>query len=100
MLDAEIQSLRSELSLLLSAQLQKLQESNEKWMKLVENLALQIHAMSEKLKIASTLNQDWSGVNQATIASMQAYDDTLDQLHNTSLHLKLAMSKAVATSPS
>jgi hypothetical protein len=56
--------------------------------------------MSEKLKIASTLNQDWSGVNQATIASMQAYDDTLDQLHNTSLHLKLAMSKAVATSPS
>ena len=65
MFDAEIQSLRSEFSLLLSAQLQKLQDSNEKWMKLAENLMLQIHAVSEKLKIASTLNQDWSGVNQA-----------------------------------
>ena len=40
MFDAEIQSLRSEFSLLLSAQLQKLQESSEKWMKLAENLVL------------------------------------------------------------
>jgi hypothetical protein len=40
MLDVEIQNLRSEFSLLLSAQLQKLQESNKKWMKLTENLVL------------------------------------------------------------
>ena len=70
MFDAEIQSLRSEFSLLLSAQLQKLQDSNEKWMKLAENLMLQIHAVSEKLKIASTLNQDWSGMNQVTTAAV------------------------------
>jgi hypothetical protein len=100
MLDVEIQSLRSEFSLLLSAQMQKLQESNEKWMKLAENLVLQIHAMTEKLKTSSTLNQDWSGVNQATLDGMQAHDDTLNQLHDTSLYLKLAMSKAVASSPS
>jgi len=67
MLDTGIQSLLSEFSLLLSAQLQKLQESSEKWMKLAENLVLQIHAMAEKLKIPSTLNQDSSGMNQATI---------------------------------
>ena len=58
MLDTGIQSLLSEFSLLLSAQLQKLQESSEKWMKLAENLVLQIHAMAEKLKIPSALNQD------------------------------------------
>jgi hypothetical protein len=68
--DKEVQSLHSEFSLLLSAQLQKLQDSNEKWMKLAENLMLQIHAVSEKLKIASTLNQDWSSVNQGTIAAV------------------------------
>ena len=70
MFDVEIESLRSEFSLLLSAQLQKLQDSNKKWMKLAENLMLQIHAVSEKLKIASTLNQDWSGVNQAMTATV------------------------------
>ena len=48
MFDVEIESLRSEFSLLLSAQLQKLQDSNKKWMKLAENLMLQIHAMSKK----------------------------------------------------
>jgi hypothetical protein len=40
MLDPMIQSLRSEFSLLLSAQLQKLQEYNEKWMQLTDNLVL------------------------------------------------------------
>ena len=68
MLDTMIQSLRSEFSLLLSAQLQKLQESNEKWMKLAENLVLHMRAVTEKLKIASASNEDW------TIAGLQAHD--------------------------
>jgi hypothetical protein len=55
--------------------------------------------MTEKLKTSSTLNQDWSGVNQATLAGMQAHDGTLNQLHDMSLHLKLAMSKAMDSSP-
>jgi hypothetical protein len=44
-------------------------------MKLAENLVLQIHAMTEKMKTTSML-----------------------QLHDTSLHLKLAMSKAMVSS--
>jgi len=83
MLDTGIQSLLSEFSLLLSAQLQKLQESSEKWMKLAENLVLQ----SKELKIAS------GGGNQVTIAGMQAHDDRLNQLHDTPLHLKLVSVK-------
>ena len=69
--------------LLLSAELQKLQESNEKWTKLEKNLVLQSGAVIEELKIAS------GGGNQVTIAGMQAHDDRLNQFHDTPLHLKL-----------
>jgi hypothetical protein len=63
-------------------------------MKLTENLVLQMRAMTEKLKITSASNEDW------TIAGMQAHDDRLNQLHDMPLHLKLATSKATATTPS
>lgn len=100
MLDAKIQSLCGDFSLLLSAQLQKLQESNKKGMKLAENLVLQTCAMIEELKIASVSNDHWSsGMNQVTLAGMEAHDDKLNQLCDTSLHLRLAGSEAAAITP-
>jgi hypothetical protein len=52
MLDAKIQSMCNEFSLLVSTELQKLQEANEKWMRLAENLVLQSGVVTEELKIA------------------------------------------------
>jgi malate synthase len=94
MLDAKIQSMCNEFSLLVSTELQKLQEANEKWMRLAENLVLQSGVVTEELKIALG-----SG-NRVTIACMQAHDDRLNQLHDMPLHLKFVRSEAATPTPS